>query len=365
MRVESLDLRQFRNFSQISCQFHPDTNLIYGENAQGKTNLLEALLLLSRVKSPRSQKEQDLIQFGCEFATVTGTIVLERPYQLQIQLQSGRKKKLWKNEVVCQRNSEFTELFQTVLFCPEDLALVKAGSGERRQFLDIAIGQLRPQYALALGEYRKLLQHKSHILRKQSPDLLATLPEFNHRMAQTGTMLIYYRAHFIKRLAQTLPQIHREFSGNRETVEIAYQTVSSITDSLAPEEVLFAQVLAHQEKHLQAELASGRCLTGPHRDDIHFLLNGYGAKDFGSQGQCRSLAISMKLAEREIFFQELGEYPVLLLDDVLSELDFQRQEYVLNRIRHGQTFLTCCHKEGFHGLKEGGLFGINQGAVIE
>ncbi len=365
MRVQSLSLEQFRNFRELSCKFHPDTNLIYGENAQGKTNLLEALLFLSRIKSSRSQKEQDLIQFGCDFATVEGTISLEREYQLKIQLQSGRKKKLWKNQVACQRNSEFTELFQTVLFCPEDLSLVKAGSGERRQFLDVAISQLRPQYALALGEYRKLFAHKSHILRRQSPDLLATLPEFNYRMAQTGTMLIYYRAHFLKRLALTLPQIQEEFSGNRERVEIAYKTVSTIRDSLAPEEVLFAQVLQHQEEHFQAELASGRCLTGPHRDDILFSLNGYGAKEFGSQGQCRSLAISLKLAEREIFFQELGEYPVLLLDDVLSELDFQRQEYVLNRIRHGQTFLTCCHKEGFHGLKEGGLFGISQGALIE
>lgn len=365
MRVESLQLENFRNYSQLFCEFHPETNLIYGENAQGKTNLLEALVYLSRMRSPRCQKEQELLRFGERSGKILGEIFHLRAYELEVQFQKARPKSLKKNQVPCQRNSDFTEVFQTVFFCPEDLALVKAGSVERRQFLDVAISQLRPQYATALGEYRRLHQHKSKILREQRKDLLDTLPDFNHRMAQTGTMIIHYRAHFVKRLRQSLPPIHREFSGNREEVSMDYRTVSTITDSLASEQELFAQVLAHQESHFAAELASGRCLTGPHKDDVLFSLNGYDAKSYGSQGQCRSLALSLKLAEREIFFQELGEYPVLLMDDVLSELDFGRQEYVLNRIQHGQTFLTCCHKEGFHGLKEGGLFGISQGALIE
>lgn len=176
-------------------------------------------------------------------------------------------------------------------------------------------------------------------------------------------MLIHYRAHFIKRLEETLPPIHLELSSGKEKAKLAYETISSISDPLAGERGIFAGVIAQQERLFHREIEAGRCLAGPQRDDLLLYINDKKAKDYASQGQCRSFAIALKLAEREIFFQETGEYPVLLLDDVLSELDFSRQEYILNRIRYGQTFLTCCHKEGFHGLKEGGLFGIYEGQL--
>lgn len=177
MKVDSISLLNFRNFSSFFCEFHPDTNLIYGENAQGKTNLLESLVFLSQGKSFRGGKEKELLLFSKDFGEVSGKILNEsREYLLTSQISLNKKKKMTKNGVSCRKNSEFSEVFQTVLFCPEDLSLVKAGALERRQFLDVAICQLRPQYAVALAEYKRLYQHKSRILKEKTLNLLDTLP---------------------------------------------------------------------------------------------------------------------------------------------------------------------------------------------
>ncbi len=363
MRLVSLRLEQFRNYAHFEGDFHPDTNLIYGENAQGKTNLLEALWVLSQGKSFRGGKDQEMIRLGEPASLVWGKIATaQREYQLSCQLFQGQRKQYLKNQVSCQSQGEFSSVFQTVLFCPEDLDLVKGAPQGRRLFLDRAIGQLRPQYAQALQEYQKILLQKRSILKQGT--YFQVLPEFNLRLGQVSAMLIHYRAHFIKRLQEAVPPIHLEFSGKQEQLALSYQTLSTVLDPLGGEQAIFQQVMAHQESHLQAEIASCRCLTGCHRDDILFQINGLPVREFASQGQSRTLALSLKLGERDIIFQEMGEYPLLLLDDVLSELDSRRQEYVLNRIQHGQTFITCCSKEGFTALKEGGMFGIAQGSVI-
>lgn len=361
MRLEALSLEEFRNFQGFFCQFHPDTNLIYGENAQGKTNLLEAIVFLSRGQSFRAQRDSEMIRLGAGYGKVEGRLWKERDYVLAGELPLGQRKRFLKNQVPCKSALEFA--MTTVLFCPEDLSLVKEGAVLRRRFLDVAICQLRPNYEKALREYKRLYGHKTKILKEQSPNFMATLPDFNQRMAQTGAMIVHYRAHFIKRLQETMPKIHLEFSGNREVLGLGYLCQSA--HALGGEPQIFQDLMAKQEARYQAELASRRCLVGPHKDDILFEINGLSAKEYGSQGQCRTVALCLKLAEREIFFQETGEYPLLLLDDVLSELDGRRQEFVLNRIQHGQTFLTCCHKDSFLGLKEGGLFGISQGGLIE
>ncbi len=364
MRINRLELEQFRNFSQLQVEFHPENNLIFGENAQGKTNLLEAICFLSTVKSSRVLKEKELIQFEKNKAKLVGQIEAHREFVLSAEIFPDKRHKLGKNGVHCKNAGEFSDIFQTVLFCPEYLSLVKQGSQLRRRFMDTAMGQLRPSYNKALLEYKKLYHHKTEILRSKTPDLMATLPDFNLRMAQTGAMIIHYRAHFIRRLGETVPEIHQDFAGGQEEISLVYRTLSTITDSLAGEKAIFSQILAHQESHYQAEIASGHCLTGPHKDDLVLLLDGQPAKQFASQGQTRTFALSLKLAEREIFFQETGEYPVLLLDDVLSELDGKRQEYVLNRIKTGQVFITCCQESSLLTQKEGACFHIHQGEII-
>ena len=236
----------------------------------------------------------------------------------------------------------------------------------RRRFLDGCISQLRPRYAEALAEYRRLYEHKTRILRDgtEKPSLLDALDEFNLRMAQTGAVLIHYRAHFVKRLREVTPAIHLDFSGGRERLELHYETVKTVTDpEAAPREIL-PQLLEHQERHRQAELESRQCLSGPHKDDLDVEIDGKSAKTFASQGQTRTAALSLKLACREIFFQETGEWPVLLLDDVLSELDPRRQAFVLGRITSGQVFITCCEDMGLGRLREGKTFHIHAGTLV-
>ena len=193
--------------------------------------------------------------------------------------------------------------------------------------------------------------------------MLDTLDEFNLRMAQTGALLIHYRAHFVKRLREVTPPIHLDFSGGREKLGLAYETVSTVTDPEDSPRSILPQLLAHQESHRKAELESRQCLSGPHKDDLTVELNGMSAKTFASQGQTRTAALSLKLASREIFYQETGEWPVLLLDDVLSELDARRQEFVLRRINGGQVFITCCEDARLEGLEEGKVFHIHGGAL--
>jgi DNA replication and repair protein RecF len=218
-----------------------------------------------------------------------------------------------------------------------------------------------------LAEYHRLYEHKTRILRdwQEHPSLLQTLDDFNLRMAQTGALIIHYRAHFVKRLQEEAPGIHRDFSGGREDLSLQYETVSNIQNPMAGAREILPLLLEHQQSHRQAELDSRQCLSGPHKDDVAVYLNGMSAKTYGSQGQTRTAALSLKLAQREIFFQDTGEYPVLLLDDVLSELDAKRQHFVLNRIKGGQIFITCCEEEKLEGLEGGRAFHIKSGQLLK
>lgn len=367
MIVESISLDFYRNYVHLDAVFDPGVNVIYGENAQGKTNLLEAISYLSAARSHRARYDRELIQFGIDSAFVKSQIISrEREFTLEAQLYRGARRQLFSNGVRLKTAGELAGILNTVLFCPEDLILIKAGAAERRRFLDDCICQLRPRYAAALTEYRKLYEHKTRILRdsEEKPSLLDTLDEFSLRMAQTGAILIHYRAHFLRKLRELAPPIHRDFSGGREELELIYQTVSTVTDPLAPPRELLPLLLAHQESHRRAELESRQCLSGPHKDDFEVLLNGMSAKTYASQGQTRTAALSLKLGAREIFCQDTGEWPVLLLDDVLSELDPKRQEFVLNRIRGGQVFITCCEDDKLDSLTAGKTFHIQEGSLV-
>ena len=367
MIVKAVSLDFFRNYLHLDAQFHPGVNVIYGENAQGKTNLLEAVAYLSAARSHRARYDRELIQFGVDQAFVKAELLSrERDFTLEARLSRGARRQLLSNGVKLKTAGELAGILNTVLFCPEDLSLIRAGAVERRRFLDDCICQLRPRYAAALAEYKRLYEHKTRILRdwEEKPSLLDTLDEFSLRMAQTGAILIHYRAHFLKKLRELAPPIHRDFSGGREELELVYQTVSSVTDPLAAPRDILPQLLAHQESHRRAELDSRQCLSGPHKDDFEVLLNGVSAKTYASQGQTRTAALSLKLGERELFYQDAGEWPVLLLDDVLSELDPKRQEFVLNRIRGGQVFITCCEDDKLESLAAGKAFRIHNGQLV-
>ena len=367
MIVKRITLDFFRNYLHLECAFSPATNVIYGENAQGKTNLLEAVAYLSTASSHRARYDRELIQFGVDHAFVKAEVSARgRDFTLEARLGRGVRRQLYSNGVRLKSAGELSGVLNTVLFCPEDLYLIREGAATRRRFLDGCICQLRPKYAEALAEYRRLYEHKVRILRdwEEHPSLLDTLDEFNLRMAQTGALLIHYRAHFIRRLQEVVPPIHSDFSGGRERLDLRYETVKTVTDPEAPMRDILSQLLEHQESHRQAELESRQCLSGPHKDDLAVDLDGVSAKTYASQGQTRTAALSLKLGCREIFFHDTGEWPVLLLDDVLSELDHRRQEFVLNRIAGGQVFITCCEDDRLEGLGEGSTFHIHNGRLV-
>ena len=367
MIVERLELSSFRSYPYLEAEFDPRVNLIYGDNAQGKTNLLESIAYLSAARSHRARYDREMIMLDMGSAFVKGGILSRgRDFVLEARLFRGRGRQLYSNGVKLKSAGELAGILDTVLFCPEDLSLIRAGAAERRRFLNGAICQLRPRYAQALAEHDRLYDHKTRILRDwpEDPSLLQLLDDFDLRMAQTGAILIHYRAHFIKRLRERAPAIHREFSGGREELGLEYETVSTVEDPLAPPRELLPLLLEHQEKHRKAEIDSRQCLSGPHKDDLAVTIGGRSAKTYASQGQTRTAALSLKLAQREIFQEETGEWPVLLLDDVLSELDPKRQAFVLNRIRGGQVFITCCEEEKLEGLEGGRAFHIHDGKLL-
>lgn len=366
MQLNRLELAGFRNYLTFAADFAPGTNVFVGENAQGKTNLLEAIAFLSGGRSHRARSDKDLIGFDQSAALIRGKVdSRNRDFILEAHLTRGQRRKLFSNGVKLKNAGELSEVLQTVLFCPEDLSLIRAGAAERRRFLDSSICQLRPAYAQALAQYQRLLDHKTRILRDwaEKPGLLDILEEFNDGLARTGAVVIHYRAHFIKKLSLSAREIQRDFSGERETLELAYETVKTVTDPLAPPARIYPQLVEHQQSHAQGELAARSCLSGPHKDDLAVWIDGQPARQFASQGQTRTAALSLKLAQREIHRGDTGQWPLLLLDDVLSELDGKRQAFVLGRIQGGQVFITGC--EAPVGTGQVRLFRIEKGKLVE
>ena len=354
MRLNNIELRDFRNYESLSLEFDPGVNLIVGDNAQGKTNLLEAISYLGSGKSFRAQKTKEMIRFGADFADLGGNVFAEeREQTLRWVLFSGsRPRQIWRNGAKKKTAGEIAGVLPTVLFCPEDLMVLKTGAAARRRLGDHALSQLRPNYDAALAEYNRILDQKNRILKDHFDNsaLMEILPEYNTRLCQVGALLISYRARFYDSLGKAAAKYHGQFSGGAEEFMLQYQTVSNVTDPFAPISTLTGQLQEHLERHYRAELETAQCLTGPHKDDFTVTLSGIDLKAYGSQGQTRTAAISLKLAQRELMGREFGEEPVLLLDDVLSELDPGRQDFVLNQIVSGQVFITCCEPGRFTKL---------------
>ena len=367
MNLNNIQLNNFRNYEQIELEFNPGVNLIVGKNAQGKTNLLEAIAYLGSGKSFRTQKAAELVRLGSDFGELECKVCSqERCQSLRwVLFPAARPRQLYLNGIKKKTAGEISGILHTVLFCPEDLMVLKSGAAARRRLGDHALCQLRPNYEAALTEYHRILEQKSRILKDhyENPGLLEILPEYNTRLCQVGALLISYRARFYEGLGKAAAKFHESFSGGAEEFTLEYKTVSTVTDPFAPVAELTDQLQQHLKSHYRAELESAQCLTGPHKDDFDVYLSGMSLRAFGSQGQVRTSAISLKLAQRELMANQSGQIPVLLLDDVLSELDPGRQNFVLNQITDGQVFITCCEPEKFTQL--GKTIQIEKGTVLE
>ena len=365
MNLLDLKLRDFRNYEELELDFDPGVNLIVGKNAQGKTNLLEAIAYLGSGKSFRAQRTTEMVRFGAEFADISGNVFAQdRQQSLRWVLFSDRRaRQVWRNGAKKKTAADIAGVMSTVLFCPEDLMVLKTGAAARRRLGDHALCQLRPNYDAALTEYNRILEQKNRILKDhfENPAVLEILPEYNARLCQVGALLISYRARFYDSLGKAAAAYHDQFSGGAEEFSLQYRTVSTVSDPFAPVQTLVEDLQNHLESHYRAELETAQCLTGPHKDDFDVSLSGIDLKAYGSQGQTRTAAISLKLAQRELMRRESGQEPVLLLDDVLSELDPGRQDFVLNQIVSGQVFITCCEPGRF--TKLGKTIEIEKGNV--
>ena len=365
MIVRRIALNGFRNYDFETAEFDAGTNVICGPNAQGKTNLLEAVYMLAMGRSFRTRFDKELVGFDSDGADILADVFSHgREQTVNIRLTPGRPKRILVNAV--RKNAgELSDTVNTVLFCPDDLNLIKEGAAVRRRLMDNAICQIRPRYAEILSDFNRLYENKTRILKDwhEKPALLDTLDDFSDGMARASAQLIRYRAAFALRLSEAAAPIHRDFSDGQEELQVQYKTVSSVRDPYASAREIYYDICEHQERHRQAELDSAQCLTGAHKDDLEIDINGKNARAFASQGQTRTAALSLKLAEREIFLKETGEYPILLLDDVLSELDQRRQEFVLNRIGGGQTLITCCEDEGISKRTGGRVLFVEGGRI--
>lgn len=363
MIVQSLSLADFRNYDLQTIEFSRGVNIFYGDNAQGKTNILEAIYLCSTNKSYRGSRDRDMIRFGCEEAHLK--LIGEKreiPYRIDMHLKKNKSKGIAVNSVPIRKASELLGLLHVVFFSPEDLQLIKNGPSERRRFLDMELCQLDKIYMQQLAGYNRCLVQRNTLLKEAGirPDSLATLDVWDKQLCECGRQVIRRRAQFVQEIAPYIRDIHKRLSGEREELDISYEPNVN--------ENMFEPVL---EKNRDRDLRMKQTMTGPHRDDIRFLVKRQGSdqttdiRTFGSQGQQRTAALSVKMAEIELVKQKTGDTPVLLLDDVLSELDSSRQTYLLDGIRDIQTMITCTGLDDLvsHRFHMDRIFRVENGTV--
>lgn len=366
MRLDCIKLENFRNYKNEEICFSSGINVLCGKNAQGKTNVLEAITALSTMRLFRTSQKKECIKFNENNTNIKGEFETQcNKFTLQIKISKQKPTEVFKNNVKIKRQNDIKGLIKTVLFCPDDLYLVRAGASQRRKFIDMALCQLRPNYDKVLSEYERVLAHKNKILKysEKKPEMLNLLDDFSIRLAYLGAIIIHYRVRYIKKLAKKAYILHN-LVAPCEKLEIKYKTVSTIKDKFADVKQIEKNLVEHAQSHKKAEIATKSCLSGPHKDDIEIRISGFLASSFASQGQIRTCALVLKLAEREMFFDDYGEYPVLLLDDVLSELDINRQDFVLNKINEGQVIITCCDFEILRKINAGKIFFVENGRVL-
>ncbi len=343
MILTELHLHHFRNYQDLTVHFNPGVNVLIGHNAQGKTNMLEAIYVLSLTKSHRTSNAHELINWQEKSALISGTVeksIGKIPLELQFS-SKGKKAKV--NHLEQARLSQYVGQLNAILFAPEDLSLVKGSPALRRHFMDREFSQMSSKYLYNAGQYRTLLRQKNKYLKqlkyKQQTDrvLLGVLSD---QLAAFGAEVIIARQHFLKHLEGWAADLHQEISLNKESLRLEYVNQLKVNDDTTVEEAYQALFKLYQDNE-QREIEQGTTIYGPHRDDIRFLVNNKNVQAFGSQGQQRTTALSVKLAEIDLMKEQTGEYPLLLLDDVLSELDTIRQTHLLTAIQNKvQTFLT-------------------------
>lgn len=339
MILKSIELKNFRNYEDLNLKFDSGTNILFGDNAQGKTNILEAAYVSGTTKSHKGSRDKDMIRFGEDEAHIRTLVEKQgKEYQLDIHLKKNRSKGIAINKVPIKKAGELFGILNMVFFSPEDLNIIKNGPSERRRFLDSEICQLDKIYLSDLTKYNKILMQRNRLLKDMmfQQELSETLPVWDMQLVEYGKRLIRRRRQFIEELSGIVTGIHKNISGDKEELILKYEP--NIDAEFLEDEL--NRVREKDKKYAQTSV-------GPHRDDISFFIHGVDIRKFGSQGQQRTSALSLKLSEIELVRQTIHDTPVLLLDDVLSELDSNRQNYLLNSIHDIQTMITCTGLDEF------------------
>ena len=359
MYIESIQLKNFRNYEFLELEFDRGTNIFYGDNAQGKTNILESVYLCGTSKSHRGSKDRELIRFHEEEAHIRLMVKKETAsYRIDMHLKKNRAKGVAINSLPIHKARELLGVVNLVFFSPEDLNIIKNGPSERRRFVDMELCQLDNLYLTDLAAYNHIINQRNRLLKDihTSEALSSTLDVWDYQLSDYGKRIIQKRREFIEELNRIISPIHRNLTGNTEEIEIIYEP-NVVEDRF--EETL----LLNRERDLRMKLSG----TGPHRDDLCVRVNGIDIRKFGSQGQQRTAALSIKLSEIYLVKKRIHDTPVLLLDDVLSELDSSRQTYLLDSIHDIQTLITCTGLDDFisHQFTINKVFHVINGAVYK
>lgn len=357
MYITKIELQDFRNYRNLILEPDKQVNIFHGANAQGKTNILEALYLCGTTKSHRSAKDKEMIAFDREECHIRIHIQKEHmPYRIDIHLKKAGKKVISVNQVPIKKYSELFGIANFVFFSPEDLAMIKNGPQVRRHFMDMELSQIQRLYLSYLAAYQKILQERNKVLKDQIANIDMLLDVLDEQLIHYGSYIIENRAEFIKELKTIGMSIHHTLSGGSEELDMIYEP-NVTADHFA------SQLLQARAKDKIIKNTS----VGPHKDDVLFMINGNDVRKFGSQGQQRTVALTLKLSEIQLMKEKTGEHPILLLDDVLSELDQSRQTFLLSSIGKTQTFITCTGMEEFMKqiMCEYRIFEVQTGTVNE
>ncbi len=357
MIIESMELKNFRNYRKLKLEFDDKTNIFYGDNAQGKTNILEAVYLSGTTKSHKGSRDRDMIFFGeTEGHLRTEVKKGQMNYRIDIHLKKNKSKGIAVNGIPIKRAGELFGIANFVFFSPEDLSIIKQGPGERRRFLDMELCQLDKVYLHNLTSYNRILEQRNRLLKDLliRKDLEETLDIWDIQLVEYGKKIIAARDLFIRQLEEIIAGIHRNLSGGKEELRISYEKNVEETD-------FFVAVRRNRDRDRRLKTST----VGPHRDDLQFVIDSVDIRKFGSQGQQRTAALSLKLSEIELVKKRINDTPVLLLDDVLSELDHNRQNYLLNSIHDIQTMITCTGLDEFvnHRFSINKMFQVVKGTV--
>ncbi len=356
MKCNKIRIQNFRNIACGEIEFDGGVNILVGDNAQGKTNLLEAIGFTALGKSFRTSHEEEMICFGSEFCEVSMDFSDSvREQNITVRMMRGQRRRIEQNGVKAARLSDIVGAFRTVLFCPEHLSLIKDGPGERRNYLDIALSQLHPVYLKSLQRYNQILKQRNKLIRGAEEDrktFFDTVEFWSRQLAHEAAVIAKYRVKYLEKVRPHIAACFAEMTGEREVPTVEYAGSShgeeaSYLDTEATERAYFALLMNNHER----ELGAGTTLWGIHKDDIEIGINQKSARAYASQGQQRSLALAMKLAEGEVCAASTGERPVFLFDDVFSELDAKRRAYLSGKIPGSQVIITTCEPFGIAGGK--------------